>query len=129
MLKILFNKICVVRMDLYEVLSIDCGLLKSCLSCLCNHITDNTSCLSCLCNHITDNTSCVNGDLRLVNGTTRMEGRVEVCYNRSYHTVCDDFWDNLDAAVVCRQLGFNQSPGKLSVWFNLTHNQRALSDR
>ena len=58
-----------------------------------------------------DNSSCANGDLRLVNGSSSMEGRVEICYNSSYHTICDDFWDNLDAAVVCRHLGFNQSPG------------------
>ena len=59
-----------------------------------------------------DNSSCANGDVRLVNGSSSMEGRAEICYNSSYHTVCDDFWDNLDAAVVCRQLGFSQSPGK-----------------
>ena len=60
---------------------------------------------------VIDNTSCANGDLRLVNGSTMMQGRVEICYNSSYHTICDDFWDNLDAAVVCRQLGFSLSPG------------------
>ena len=58
-----------------------------------------------------DNSSCTNGDVRLANGSTRMEGRVEICYNTSYHTVCDDFWDNLDATVVCRQLGFKLTPG------------------
>ena len=51
--------------------------------------------------------SCTHGALRLVGGRSSNEGRVEICINGVWGTMCDNYWDNNDAAVVCRQLGFS----------------------
>ena len=50
---------------------------------------------------------CENGTVRLRGGGSYY-GRVEVCVNKIWGTICSDFWDYEDAAVVCGQLGHSR---------------------
>ena len=53
------------------------------------------------------------GEVRLDGTNSSSEGRVEMCYNGVWGSICYNGWDNIDAAVVCRQLGFQgQSKSK-----------------
>ena len=66
--------------------------------------------------------------MKLVGGSSYNEGRVVIYYNYRWGTVCDDGWDDTDAGVVCRQLGFGSSgtaigsasfgQGSGSIWLN-----------
>ena len=52
--------------------------------------------------------ACTCGEIRLVNGTNinSNQGRVEICIDGVWGTVCDDLGDTDIASVVCRQLGY-----------------------
>ena len=57
--------------------------------------------------------TCIDGEVRLASDDSREYagsvhvGRVEICINDQYGTMCDDTWDYAEATVVCRQLGFS----------------------
>ena len=43
----------------------------------------------------------------MVNGNTRLEGRVEVKYRNEWGTICDDDFGQAEALVVCKTLGYH----------------------
>ena len=49
---------------------------------------------------------CDYGDIRLAGGEHEAIGRVEICMDNTWGTVCDLDWDDQDALPVCRSLGF-----------------------
>lgn len=51
---------------------------------------------------------CNEADVRLIDGLTSHDGRVEICLHGVWGSVCDDFWDVRDARVVCRQMGYDE---------------------
>ena len=50
---------------------------------------------------------CTTGVVRLTDSSYTNRGRVEICVNNTWGTVCDDDFDSSDARVVCRQLGYS----------------------
>ena len=50
--------------------------------------------------------NCSNGAVRLVGGSGPHEGRLEVCINEAWGTVCSNGWDNTESNIVCNQLGY-----------------------
>ena len=55
------------------------------------------------CIHSTSKGICSDGDVRLQDGETEYEGRIEVCYHNVWGTVCDYGINNAVATVVCTQ--------------------------
>ena len=41
------------------------------------------------------------------NGPYKSIGRIEFCINGTWGTICSDFFDDNDAMVLCRQLGYS----------------------
>ena len=70
---------------------------------------------------------CTNDQIRLSGTSYNTIGRVEVCVNGTWGTICGDFWSNSDASVVCRQL--KHSPHGELLWLNDCSNFNLTTHR
>ena len=52
---------------------------------------------------------CNDGDVRLVEGHSAYEGRVEVCLSQRWGTVSSSGWSEYNSEVICKYLGFNSN--------------------
>ena len=58
--------------------------------------------------------NCQTGEIRLQDGPNVREGRVEVCINNAWGTVCNNLFGVDDAIVTCTQMNFS-SEGKACI--------------
>ena len=70
--------------------------------------------------------SCDEGDIRLVGGANVTIGRIEVCINNAWGTVCNNRFGTNEALVICRQLGYSDT-SKYSQFFFLILNNYAMN--
>ena len=64
---------------------------------------------------------CNDGDLRLGGSSVSGSGRVEICVGESWGVICDSDWDNNDATVACRKLGFSRFSERSNIEFNFVN--------
>ena len=67
----------------------------------------------------TQPSNCSDGDLRLVGGEEINQGRLQVCMNGAWGSVCDSggVFTTDEAVVACRQLGLLQGEGHVLSMF------------
>ena len=58
---------------------------------------------------LADPGECTGGAVRLADGVLEREGRVDVCINGVWGSICGYGWNAIDGYVLCKQLGFDDS--------------------
>ena len=63
-------------------------------------------------------TACFHGDVQLVNGDN-INKIVEFCYKGEWRRICvSDTWSNVEANIVCSQLGYNDQGDTIIAFLN-----------
>ena len=61
----------------------------------------------------TQSSNCTTGAVRLANGPNKYEGRVEICINNAWGTVCHSEFSSEDAQVICKDVGMVVAEGEI----------------
>ncbi len=96
-----FDATCEIASVVCQGITVQCVLVS--FTCLCFHHADPST---------TTDAGCPENEIRLVNDSRSidlLDGRVEVCINRAWGTVCSEGFNIDDARVVCES--FNGSGG------------------
>ena len=67
---------------------------------------------------------CDENDIRILDGTREWNGRLEVCLGGHWGGVCEDEFEDIDAAVACRNLGYLYESETSNDWCCLLHTAR-----
>ena len=62
-----------------------------------------------------ESANCEDGAVQLKNGAIGQEGRIEVCSNNLWGSICGDSFDTTDAYVVCNELGLGLQSGTITL--------------
>ena len=84
-------------------------------------------CNNSICNHRIPFSG--SSQIRLVDGSDSRGGRLEIYFEGTWGTVCDDSWDAVDAEVACQELGFvgvedhkaSYPTGEEQIWLDDVH--------
>ncbi len=63
---------------------------------------------SAICQGNASQPECTSGEIRLMNGSRAEVGRVELCHEGFWRTICDQNWSQEEAVVVCTQVGLTK---------------------
>ena len=96
------------NLTLYDVTCTDQSRLLDCSYSTISGYSSSTGCSlrSELIVGCYELSSCTDGDIRLMDGNSSLEGRVEICSQGLWGAITYRSWDRNDAMVVCRQLGY-----------------------
>ena len=70
------------------------------------YVSAAARCLDIMC-HFYFTAYCTDGEVRLTEGETEWEGRLEVCINGRWGTVGGNEWTQINSHVVCNALGYD----------------------
>ena len=78
-----------------------------------HYVTITNACINVCSDLATQFSNCTDNTIRLVGGNSSNQGRLEVCVNSAWGSVCDSagVFTSDEAKVVCRQLGILQVEG------------------